>query len=96
MLFNPMADGEGAGFILYHKNVPDEPLLVLLPDLGPMYIWDTDHTVADMEHEFEFSTFTFTAYSPLFFDTGPGDLELRVFGYDANGADALLSVATVE
>ena len=95
MLFDPTVDGEGAAFILYFKGVP-EPLLVILPNLGPMYIWDTDHTVAEMDYEFEGSTFTFSAYSPLFFDTGPGDLELRVYGYDAAGNDALLAVTAVE
>ena len=100
-LFNPMVDGEGAGFIVYYKGNP-EPLALLLPDLGPTHIWETDHTVATMEHEFEGeSLFSFTAYSPLFMDVGPGDLELRVFGYDStsgddrNIKDALLAVIPV-
>ena len=100
-LFNPMVDGEGAGFIVYYKGNP-EPLALLLPDLGPTHIWETDHTVATMEHEFEGeSLFSFTAYSPLFMDVGPGDLELRVFGYDStsgddrNIKDALLAVVPV-
>ncbi len=86
-LFNPMVDGEGASFIVYYKGNP-EPLALLLPDLGPTHIWETDHTVATMEHEFEGeSLFSFTAYSPLFMDVGPGDLELRVFGYDSTSGD---------
>ena len=93
-LFDPMIDGEGAGFIVYFKGMT-EPLALLLPDLGPMHIWETDHTVAEMEHEFEGATFEFRAYSPLFMDVGPGDLELRVFGYDSEGADALLAIRTV-
>ena len=93
-LFNPMVDGEGAGFIVYFTGVP-EPLVLLLPDLGPMQIWETDHTVAAMEHEFEGDSFEFRAYSPLFMDVGPSDLELRVFGYDASGADALLAVQPI-
>ena len=94
VLFNPMIDGDGAGFIVYFKGMR-EPLLVLLPDLGPTQIWETDHTVAEMEHEFEGASFEFRAYSPLFMDVGPSDLELRVFGYDAGGADALLAVQPV-
>ena len=94
MLFDPMIDGEGAGFIVYFKGMT-EPLALLLPGLGPMHIWETDHTVAEMEHEFEGASFEIRAYSPLFMDVGPGDLELRVFGYDSEGADALLSVRTV-
>ena len=94
MLFNPMVDGEGAGFIVFYKGV-EEPLVLLLPDLGPMHLWESDHTIADMEHEFEGSTFTIRAYSPLFMDVGPSDLEIRVYGFDGNGADALLAVSDV-
>ncbi len=93
-LFNPMVDGEGAGFILYYKG-NTEPLVLLLPDLGPLYIWETDLTVADMEHESEGGVFSFQAYSPLFMDVGPSDLEIRVFGYDGDGADALLAIQPV-
>ena len=93
-IFNPMVDGEGAGFIVYFKG-NDEPFALLLPDPGPMYMWDTYHTVADMEHEFEANSFVIRAYSPLFMDIGPDDLEIRVFGFDGNGNDALLSVHPV-
>ncbi len=93
-LFNPMVDGEGAGFIVYYKGM-DEPLALLLPDLGPMDIWESNYTIAPMEHEFEASTFSIMAYSPLFMDVGPGDLEVRLFGMDANGADALLAIEPV-
>ena len=93
-LFNPTVDGEGAGFIVYFKGMR-EPLVLLLPDLGPMYIWETDHTVAPTEQEVEGASFLLRAYSPLFMDVGPSDLEIRVFGYDAGGADALLAVQPV-
>ncbi len=93
-LFNPMVDGEGAGFIVYFKGM-SEPLALLLPDLGPTRIWETDHTVAPMEHEIEGASFEIRAYSPLFMDVGPSDLEIRLFGYDAGGADALLAVHPV-
>ncbi len=93
-LFNPMVDGDGAGFIVYYKDLR-EPLALLLPDLGPMHVWESYHTIAPMEHEFEGSSFTIRAYSPLFMDVGPDDLVIRVFGYDADGADALLAVAPV-
>ena len=93
-LFNPVVDGEGAGFIVYFKGM-GEPLALLLPDLGPTRIWETDHTVAPTEHEIEGASFEIRAYSPLFMDVGPSDLEIRLFGYDAGGADALLAVRPV-
>ena len=61
-----------------------------------MLTWETTHTVASMEHEFEGASFRFTAYSPLFMDVGPGDLELRVYGTDGSGADAVLAVADIK
>ena len=63
VLFDPTV-GEGAAFAIYHVNYDDEPMLVILPNLGPMSIWDTDLTVAEMDYEFEAQSFTFTAYSP--------------------------------
>ena len=93
-LFDPTVDGDGAGFVLYYKD-SDEPLVLLLPDLGPTHIWDTFHTVAEMEHEFEGDTFSIRAYSPLFMDVGPNDLVIRVFGVDGDGNDAVLAVAPV-
>ncbi len=94
-LFNPNVDGEGAGFIIYFKDFL-EPMVLLLPDLGPLYIWETDETVAPTELEVEGGSFTLRAYSPLFMDVGPGDLTIRLFGYDGNGEDALLGVRPVE
>ena len=91
-LFEPMI-GDGAAFAVYYPD-HDEPLAVLLPDLGPMELWNTNHTVADMEWEREATSFTFRAYSPLFMDAG-GELELHVFGYDANDNAALLSVTKI-
>ena len=93
-LFNPMVDGEGAGFIVYYKGM-QEPLALLLPDRGPMEIWESDHTIAPMEHEFEGSSFSIRAYSPLFMDVGPSDLEIRLFGFSGNGEDALLAVEPI-
>ncbi len=94
-LFNPMID-EPAAFAVYFKDREEpEPLVVLLPDLGPLHIWETDLTIAPMEHEFEGASFTFRAYSPLFMDVGPG-LELHVFGYDKEGNDALLAVQEIK
>ena len=72
MLFDPTVDGEGASFAVYYKD-HNEPMVLLLPNLGPMYIWDTNHTVAEMDYEFEGSSFTIRAYSPLFMDVGPDD-----------------------
>ena len=94
MLFDPTVDGEGASCAVYYKD-HNEPMVLLLPNLGPMYIWDTNHTVAEMDYEFEGSSFTIRAYSPLFMDVGPDDLVIRVFGTDGNGNDALLAVAPV-
>ena len=93
-LFNPMF-GEGATFAIYHANYDDEPMIVLLPNLGPMSIWDTDLTVAEMDHEFEGPNFTFRAYSPLFFDATPSDMQLRVYGFDRDGNPALLAVSDI-
>ena len=71
-------------------------MVELLPDLGPMFVWDTFLTVAPTEMEIEGASFKIRAYSPLFMDVGPGDLELRVYGYDQSGADALLAVQDIE
>ena len=91
-LFEPMI-GDGAAFAVYYPG-HDDPMVALLPDLGPMEIWNTNHTVADMEWEREATSFTFRAYSPLFMDAGD-ELELHVFGYDPDGNDALLSVTKI-
>ena len=93
-LFNPMF-GEGATFAIYHVNYDDEPMIVLLPNLGPMSIWETGLTVAEMDHEFEGANFTFTAYSPLFFDATPSDMQLRVYGFDSGGNPALLAISEI-
>ena len=95
ILFNPMVDGEGAGFSVFYKG-HEEAMVELLPDLGPMFVWDTFQTVAPTEMEIEGASFKIRAYSPLFMDVGPGDLELRVYGYDQSGADALLAVQDIE
>ncbi len=93
-LFDPTIGGEGAGFIVYFKGMR-EPLVLLLPDLGPTRIWETDHTVAPMEQELNGASFAIRAYSPLFMDVGGSDLEIRLFGYDAQRADALLAIQPV-
>ena len=93
-LFTPML-GEGSAFSVYYKG-SREPLVELLPDLGPLQIWDTLHTVAPTEFELEGTSFKIRAYSPLFMDVGsPSQLELRVFGFDKSGADSLLSVQDI-
>ncbi len=93
-LFTPML-GEGSAFSVYYKG-SREPLVELLPDLGPLQIWDTLHTVAPTEFELEGTSFRIRAYSPLFMDVGsPSQLELRVFGFDKSGADSLLSIQDV-
>ena len=93
MLFDPL-QGQGAPFSVYFAD-HDEPMVVLLPDLGPTQMWNTDLTVAEMEFELSGTSFSFRAYSPLFMDSAGGDLELRVFGFDSNGSIALLAVATI-
>ena len=65
------------------------------PDLGPTQIWGSDYTIAPTELEIEGSSFSIRAYSPLFMDVGPSDLEIRLFGLDANRADALLAIEPV-
>ena len=94
VIFNPMVDGEGSGFSVFYKG-HEESMVELLPALGPMFVWDTFQTVAETEMEIEGLNFTIRAYSPLFMDVGPGDLELRVYGYLPSGEDALLSVQDI-
>ena len=95
ILFDPTVDGEGSGFSVFYKG-HEESMVELLPDLGPMFVWDTFQTVAPTEMEIEGASFKIRAYSPLFMDVGPGDLELRVYGYDQSGADALLAIREVK
>ena len=93
-LSEPM-NGEGSAFSVYYDG-HDEALVELLPDLGPMQIWDTNATVAPTEFELASGAFTIRAYSPLFMDVGtPSELELRVWGYDQAGQEVLLSVRRV-
>ena len=94
-LFNPQfEEADGAAFEVYYAG-HEEPLVVLLPSLGPMEIWNTFETVAEMDWEMEGGKFSFRAYSPLFMDADPSDLELRVYGYDGDGNAALLAVTAV-
>lgn len=95
VIFNPTVDGEGSGFSVFYKG-HEESVVELLPALGPMSVWDTFQTVAETEMEIEGLNFSIRAYSPLFMDIGPGDLELRVYGYDQSGADALLAVMDIK
>lgn len=93
-LSEPM-NGEGSAFSVYYDG-HDEALVEILPDLGPMQIWDTDATVAPTEFELAGGAFTIRAYSPLFMDVGtPSELELRVWGYDQAGQEVLLSVRRI-
>ena len=93
-LFEPM-NGEGSAFSVYYIG-HEEAMVELLPDLGPMHVWDTDATVAPTEFELAGGEFTIRAYSPLFMDVGsPSELELRVWGYDQAGQEALLSARGV-
>ena len=92
-LSEPMNDEPSAFSVYYGDNT--EVLAELLPDLGPMHVWDTDAAVAPSEFEAEGDKFTIRAYSPLFMDVGPSDLLLRVWGYDEGGQRALLSALRV-
>ena len=92
-LYDPMDDEPSAFSVYYGDNT--EVMVELLPDPGPMRVWDTDATVAPSDFELEGDRFTIRAYSPLFMDVGPSDLTLRVWGYDGAGNPALLSVAAV-
>ena len=94
LVFNPTVDGEGSGFSVFYKG-HEESMVELLPDLGPMFVWDTPQTVAPSEIEIEGLNFSIRAYSPLFMDVGPGGLELRVYGYLPSGEDALLAVQDI-
>ena len=93
LLFDPQG-GEGYAFAVYYKGHA-EPMVVLLPDLGPMFSWQTTHTIAPTDHEIEGPAFRFRAYSPLFMDVGAGDLELRLYGFDPSGAPAILAARDI-
>lgn len=93
-LFDPQSPNEGAAFEVYYAG-HDDPMVALLPDLGPMNLWQTDHTVAEMDWEMEGGKFSFRAYSPLFMDSDPSNLELRVYGYDADANPALLAISPI-
>ena len=87
--------GEPSAFSV-HYAANAEGMVEPLPDLGATHVWDTDATVASSELVQAGNEFTVRAYSPLFMDTGPSDLLLRVWGYDNAGNPALLSVQTVD
>ncbi len=90
-LFSPW-EGEGSAFSVYYVG-QQEPLVEVLPDLGPMHIWETWHTVASAAMEIEGQRFSLEAYSPLFMDVGDAsDLVLRVFGVGPDGEDVQLDV----
>ena len=93
VLFDPL-EGDGSAFSVYYKGHA-ESLVELLPELEPTMMWLTDLTVAPTEVETKGDEFSFRAYSPLFMDTDPSDLELRVYGYDADGNPAILAIAEI-
>ena len=93
-LFAPEVGDGGYAFAVHYKG-QEEPMVVVLPGLGAMVVWESTHTIAEMDYELEGAKFSFRAYSPLFMDVGDGDLELRTYGYDANNQPALLDVRTI-
>ncbi len=94
-LFAPEVGDGGYAFAVHYKG-QEEPMVVVLPRLGAMAVWESTHTIAEMDYELEGTAFSFRAYSPLFMDVGAGDLDLRTYGYDANNQRALLDVQTIE
>lgn len=92
-LFNPQ-EGEGSAFSVFYKG-HREAMVELLPDLGPSATWRTFSTVASTDITMEGAHFQFRAYSPLLMDVGAGDLELRVYGVDADGNDVLIAVQDI-
>jgi len=92
-LSDPM-NGEPSAFSLYYGD-STEVLAELLPEAGPMRVWNTDATVAPSEIQIKGDQFAIKSYSPLFMDVGSSDLVLRVWGYDATGNRLLLSIHTV-
>ena len=89
-LFDPL-QGEGSAFSVFYIG-HDEAMVELLPD--GVY-WNTDSTVAPTELALSGADFKIRAYSPMFMDAGGGDLEIRVYGYDGEGVEALLSKETI-
>lgn len=89
-LFDPLS-GEGSAFSVYYDG-HEEALVELVPEPGPASYWDTNATIAPTEIERDGNAFSIRAYSPLFMDAGDGSqLHLRVWGYDGDGQEALLS-----
>ena len=103
-LFDPRTpDGDqrdGPPFSVYYDHgSTKESLAELVPDLPEGQCWKTTATTAPADvgtpDGGSDRDFTVDASSPLFMDTDVSKLELRVWGTDANGNEALLSVSAV-
>lgn len=103
-LFDPRTpDGDqrdGPPFSVYYDyGSTKESLAELVPDLSEGQCWKTTATIAPTEvgtpEGGSDRDFVIEASSPLFMDTDVSKLELRVWGTDANGNEALLSVSAI-
>ena len=99
-LFNPLRgyDRDSPAFSVYYVgNV--EALVELVPDLPDGQCWKTTATIAPTEVGTPEGAgdrgFTITASSPLFRDVAGAEWELRVWGTDADGNEALLSKVSI-
>ncbi len=94
-LFDTLSD-EGAAMAIYVNEVKYPPLVVPLPRLSGQQVWETELTVGPTDLTIDGQSFAFDVFSPIFFDANPGDLTLRVFGYDARGETSVLAEVELE
>ena len=104
-LFDPLNedDRDSPAFSVYYVG-HTEALLELVPNSPDGRCWETTEwkmtvTIAPTEVGTPEGAgdrgFTIKASHPYFMDFGSGDLELRVWGYDADGNEALLSKVAI-
>ena len=103
-LFDPLTpDGDqrdGPPFSVYYDyGSTKESLAELVPNLPEGQCWKTTATIAPTEvgtpEGGSGRDFIIEASSPLFMDTDVSKIELRVWGTDADGNEALLSVSAI-
>ena len=100
-LFDPLRDDDrdGPAFSVYYVGHA-EALVELVPDFpDASKCWETTATLAPTEVGTPEGAgdrgFAIEASSPLFMNVAGADLELRVWGTDADGNDALLSKVSI-
>lgn len=97
-LFDPLA-GDSPAFSVYFSYAAHTGVVELVPDrTADDECWDTTTFTPSGTFKLELGDdgdFTIEASSPGFMDVSDSELELRVWGTDADGNEALLSVVTI-